>query len=162
MAESTYHPRHQLLGGLMSAAQSLMLSKTAYVFRPSPRPFLALTRCLTLRYVTAASSAPSVSQSPLSPPTGLLYPQGLTESVSGFGGPRHLARLCLPPRRFALAQVANLGSGFLQVPHWLPRGSTSPASASVTGRREFLRAPLPSPTCSPLPGPWLDLHQLAD
>jgi len=51
-------PQHRLLCGLISTARSLMLSKTAYVFRPSPPPSLPLTRCFTLRYVTATSSAP--------------------------------------------------------------------------------------------------------
>jgi hypothetical protein len=47
--------------------------------------------------------------------------------------------------------VAILDSGFLQIPHWRPCGPVPRVPSSVRCTRAFLRAPLPSPTCSLLP-----------
>jgi len=44
-----------------------------------------------------------------------------------------------------------LDSGFLQIPHWLPSGSGLASALFRKVQGEFLRAPLPSPTCSLLP-----------
>ena len=44
-----------------------------------------------------------------------------------------------------------MDSGFLQIPHWLPSGSNHAILLVRKVQGEFLRAPLPSPTCSLLP-----------
>ena len=44
-----------------------------------------------------------------------------------------------------------LDSGFFQIPHWLPSGSGLAILLFRKVQGEFLRAPLPSPTCSLLP-----------
>ena len=44
-----------------------------------------------------------------------------------------------------------MDSGFFQIPHWLPSGSGLAIFLVHKVQGEFLRAPLPSPTCSPLP-----------
>ena len=47
--------------------------------------------------------------------------------------------------------MASLDSGFFQIPHWLPSGSGLASLLVHKVQGEFLRAPLPSPTCSLLP-----------
>ena len=44
-----------------------------------------------------------------------------------------------------------MDSGFFQIPHWLPSGSGLASFLVHEVQGEFLRAPLPSPTCSLLP-----------
>ena len=47
--------------------------------------------------------------------------------------------------------MAILDSGFLQIPHWPPPGPIPEVPSSLRCSWGFLRAPLPSPTCSLLP-----------
>ena len=74
-----------------------------------------------------------------------------TRRISGFGDQRHLARCCPPTRRFALAQVANLAPASFRSLIGTRTAPTLAFPPSIGCVRAFLRAPLPSPTCSLLP-----------
>ena len=79
-----------------------------------------------------------------------------TERISGFGNRGYLALSAKPTRGSHRAWVANLArASFRSL-----IGSLSPIYPSSGRSKEFLRAPLLSPTYSLLSGLWLDLHQL--